>query len=69
MVYLFTSTVAYPAYSPSMETEIRNETVLSGSYDPVSRPRAQTHIKAGLSILAIDELVSFIYIVSGLTVI
>ena len=44
-------------YSAVKETEIRNETVLSSSYDPVSRPDPQTTVKIGLSILAIDELV------------
>ena len=47
------------AYSAAKETEIRSETVLAASYDPVSRPKSQTHVKAGLNVLAIDELVSF----------
>lgn len=55
-----TFTVAYTDYSPTKETEIRTATVLNSSYDPVSRPHAETHIKAGLSILAIDDLVSFV---------
>ncbi|XP_060557883.1 neuronal acetylcholine receptor subunit alpha-3-like isoform X2 [Ruditapes philippinarum] len=48
--------VVETAYSAAKETEIRSETVLAASYDPVSRPKDQTHVKAGLNVLAIDEL-------------
>jgi len=43
-----------------MESEIRRETVLSPDYDPLSRPTDQTHIKVGINVLAIDELVSIV---------
>ncbi|KAL4217453.1 Glycine receptor subunit alpha-3 [Mactra antiquata] len=43
-------------YSAAKETEIRSETVLDASYDMISRPDAQTQVKVGISILAIDEL-------------
>ena len=49
------------AYSPAKETEIRSETVLAASYDAISRPATQTHVKIGLSILAIDELVRILF--------
>lgn len=49
------------AYSADKETEIRNETVLHYSYDPVSRPDSQTRVKVGLNILAIDELVRSLF--------
>lgn len=44
-------------YSAAKETEIRSETVLNVNYDMISRPAAQTTIKMGISVLAIDELV------------
>ncbi|XP_045179220.2 neuronal acetylcholine receptor subunit alpha-2-like [Mercenaria mercenaria] len=53
---LITYELADTAYSAVKETEIRSETVLDASYDPVSRPKLQTHVKAGLNVLAIDEL-------------
>ncbi|XP_052788752.1 neuronal acetylcholine receptor subunit alpha-2-like [Mya arenaria] len=49
-------TVADGAYSAAMETEIRNQTVYSSGYDPISRPAEVTHVKIGLNVLAIDEL-------------
>ncbi|WAQ96112.1 ACHA2-like protein [Mya arenaria] len=48
--------VADGAYSAAMETEIRNQTVYSSGYDPISRPAEVTHVKIGLNVLAIDEL-------------
>ncbi|XP_053385940.1 neuronal acetylcholine receptor subunit alpha-2-like [Mercenaria mercenaria] len=53
---LITYELADTAYSAAKETEIRSETVLDASYDPVSRPKSQTHVRAGLNVLAIDEL-------------
>ncbi|XP_053385826.1 neuronal acetylcholine receptor subunit alpha-2-like [Mercenaria mercenaria] len=53
---LETGPMADAAYSAAKETEIRTETVFDASYDPVSRPKSQTHVKAGLNVLAIDEL-------------
>lgn len=49
-----------------METEIRRETVLSPEYDALSRPIEQTHIKVGVNVLAIDELVSMIHCTSNI---
>jgi hypothetical protein len=45
-------------YSAAKETEIRSETVLAAGYDMISRPSATTTVKVGISVLAIDELVS-----------
>ncbi|XP_060587804.1 acetylcholine receptor subunit beta-like 2 isoform X2 [Ruditapes philippinarum] len=44
------------SYSTGGETKIRKSLIYIDSYDPVSRPSSQTHIKAGLNIFAIDEL-------------
>ncbi|XP_045179881.2 neuronal acetylcholine receptor subunit alpha-2-like [Mercenaria mercenaria] len=43
-------------YSAAKETEIRGEEIKIASYDMISRPSAQTTVRVGISVLAIDEL-------------
>ena len=40
------------------DKEIRSETVLADSYDPLARPAAITTVYIGINLLSVDELVS-----------
>lgn len=43
-------------YSPEKQKEIRTETVLADTYDPLSRPTATTNVTVGVTLMSIDEL-------------